>query len=92
MGYRFDRTFHIVKLKSIHLVTGDYASKLVEAAAFPTNDAKVVIKFLNMNILISFVTPRAIISDDGSHLCNQAFETLFAKFGVKHKIAIDFSK
>lgn len=37
-----------------------------------------------------FETPRAIISDEGSHVCSQAFETLLAKYRVKHKIDIAY--
>ena len=51
-------------------------SKQVEAAALPTNDAKVVVTFLKKNIFTRFGVPRAIISDGGSHFCNKAFESL----------------
>lgn len=67
-----------------------YVSKWVEAVAFPTNDVKVVIKFLK-NMFTRFRTLRAIIiTDEGSHLCNQTFETLLAKYGVKHKITTTY--
>ena len=45
------------------LVAVDYVSKWVEAIATPTNDARVVVKFMKKNIFIRFGTPRAIISD-----------------------------
>nr|GEV00499.1 reverse transcriptase domain-containing protein [Tanacetum cinerariifolium] len=48
------------------LVAVDYLSKLVEAKALPTNDARVVCKFLK-NLFARFGTPRAIISDRGTH-------------------------
>ena len=51
------------------LVGVDYVLKWVEAIASPTNDAKVVIKFLRKNIFTHFGTPRAIISDGSSHFC-----------------------
>nr|GEU66495.1 reverse transcriptase domain-containing protein [Tanacetum cinerariifolium] len=44
------------------LVTVDYFSKWVEAKALPTNDARVVVKFLK-SLFAQFKTPRAIISD-----------------------------
>ncbi|KAL5548294.1 hypothetical protein UlMin_003525 [Ulmus minor] len=53
------------------LVAVDYVSKWVEAGAFTTNDAKVVTRFLKKNIFTRFGTPRAIISDGGSHFCNR---------------------
>ncbi|GJU48756.1 reverse transcriptase domain-containing protein [Tanacetum coccineum] len=46
------------------LVAIDYLSKWVEAKALPTNDARVVVKFLK-SIFARFGTPRAIISDRG---------------------------
>ena len=49
------------------LVAMDYVSKWVEAVALPTNDARVVIKFLKKNIFTRFGTPRALISDGGTH-------------------------
>ncbi|XP_070022689.1 uncharacterized protein [Nicotiana sylvestris] len=58
------------------LVAMDYVSKWVEAVAFPTNDANGVIGFLRKNIFTRFGTPRAIISDGGTHFCNRAFTKL----------------
>ena len=34
--------------------------------------------------------PKAIISDGGTHFCNKPFETLLAKYGVKHKVATPY--
>ncbi|XP_070023150.1 uncharacterized protein [Nicotiana sylvestris] len=62
----------------------------VEAAALPTNDAKVVVGFLKKNIFTRFRTPRAIISDGGTHFCNRAFEKLLAKYDVRHKVATPY--
>nr|GEV33366.1 reverse transcriptase domain-containing protein [Tanacetum cinerariifolium] len=50
----------------------DYLSKWVEAKALPTNDARVVVKFLK-SLFSLFGIPRAIISDRGTHLCNDQF-------------------
>ncbi|PIN10813.1 DNA-directed DNA polymerase [Handroanthus impetiginosus] len=68
------------------LVAVDYVSKWVEAVAVPNNDSKVVVNFIKKNIFTRFGTPRAIISDGGTHFCNRSFETLLSKYGVKHKI------
>ncbi|GJS23082.1 reverse transcriptase domain-containing protein [Tanacetum coccineum] len=46
------------------LVAVDYFSKWVEAKSLPTNDARVVVKFLKF-LFARFGTPRAIISDPG---------------------------
>ncbi|KAL6340810.1 hypothetical protein AAG906_031920 [Vitis piasezkii] len=37
-----------------------------------------------------FGVPKAIISDGGTHFCNRPFETLLAKYGVKHKVATPY--
>ena len=68
------------------LVAVDCVSKWVEAIATPTNDARVVIKFLKKNILSRYGTPRTIISDGGSHFCNRLFENLMKKYGARHKV------
>nr|GFA53835.1 reverse transcriptase domain-containing protein [Tanacetum cinerariifolium] len=54
------------------LVAVDYFSKWVEAKALPTNDARVVVKFLK-SLFARFETPRAITSDRGIHFCNDKF-------------------
>ena len=51
------------------LVAVDYMSKWVEAQPLPTNDARVVVRFLK-KLFTRFGTPRAIISDRGTHFCN----------------------
>ncbi|KAI3465800.1 hypothetical protein Pfo_022463 [Paulownia fortunei] len=62
----------------------------IEAIASPTNDAKVVLKFLHKHIFTRFGTPRAIVSDEGSHFCNKMFNNLLAKYGVRHKVALGY--
>ncbi|XP_070002711.1 uncharacterized protein [Nicotiana sylvestris] len=69
----------------------DYANYLAsEAAALPTNDARVVVGFLKKNIFSCFGTPRTIISDGGTHFCNSAFEKLLTKYDVRHKVATPY--
>ncbi|GKA87765.1 reverse transcriptase domain-containing protein [Tanacetum coccineum] len=67
-------------------VSVDYLSKWVEAKALPTNDARVVVKFLK-SLFSRFGTPRAIISDDGTHFCNDQFAKVMSKYGVTHRLA-----
>nr|GEZ71864.1 retrotransposable element Tf2 [Tanacetum cinerariifolium] len=62
------------------LVVVDYLSKWVEAKALPTNDTRVVCKFLK-NLFARFGTPRAIISDREMHFCNDQFAKVMQKFG-----------
>ncbi|GJY02992.1 reverse transcriptase domain-containing protein [Tanacetum coccineum] len=68
------------------LVAVDYLSKWVEAKALPTNDARVVCKFLK-SLFARFGTPRAIISDRGTHFCNDQFAKVMLKYGVTHRLA-----
>nr|GEW45275.1 reverse transcriptase domain-containing protein [Tanacetum cinerariifolium] len=68
------------------LVAVDYLSKWVEAKALPTNDAHVVVKFLK-SLFARFGTPRAIISDCGTHFCNDKFAKVMSKYGVTHCLA-----
>ncbi|WKA01512.1 hypothetical protein VitviT2T_019792 [Vitis vinifera] len=72
------------------LVRVDYVSKWVEAIPCKHNDHRVVVKFLKENIFSRFGVPKAIISDGGTHFCNKPFETLLAKYGVKHKVATPY--
>nr|GEU40927.1 reverse transcriptase domain-containing protein [Tanacetum cinerariifolium] len=64
----------------------DYLSKWVEAKALPTNDARVVVKFLKSRFA-RFGTPRAIVSDRGTHFCNDKFTKVMSKYGVTHRIS-----
>nr|GEW86591.1 reverse transcriptase domain-containing protein [Tanacetum cinerariifolium] len=68
------------------LVAVDYLSKWVEAKALPTNDARVVVKFLKW-LFARFRTPRAIISDRGTHFCNDKFAKAMFKYEVTHRLA-----
>nr|GFC74114.1 reverse transcriptase domain-containing protein [Tanacetum cinerariifolium] len=68
------------------LVAVDYLSKWVEAKALPTNDARVVVKFLK-SLFSQFGTPKAIIRDRGTHFCNDQFSRVMAKYGVTHLLS-----
>nr|GFA54054.1 reverse transcriptase domain-containing protein [Tanacetum cinerariifolium] len=71
-GIDFMRPFPSSRGNKYILVAVDYLSKWVEAKALPTNDARVVCKFLK-NLFARFGAPRAIISDRGTHFCNDQF-------------------
>nr|GEY99491.1 reverse transcriptase domain-containing protein [Tanacetum cinerariifolium] len=68
------------------LVAVDYFSKWLEAKALPTNDACVVVKFFK-SLFALFGTPRAIISDRGTHFCNDKFAKVMSKYEVTHRLA-----
>ncbi|XP_015169941.1 uncharacterized protein [Solanum tuberosum] len=71
------------------LVIVDYVSKWVEAVALPSNDAKVVVKFIKKHIFTSFGTPRAMISDGGTHFINSSMRNLLAKKDWAEKLDDD---
>nr|GFB41047.1 reverse transcriptase domain-containing protein [Tanacetum cinerariifolium] len=68
------------------LVVVDYLSKWVEAKALPTNDARVVCKFLK-SLFTKFGAPRAIIIDRGTHFCNDQFAKVMLKYEVTHRLS-----
>nr|GEU67638.1 DNA-directed DNA polymerase [Tanacetum cinerariifolium] len=59
--------------------TVDYLSKWVKAKALPTNDARVVVKFLK-SLFSRFGIPRAIIKERGTHFCNDQFTRVMIKY------------
>ncbi|GKE34601.1 reverse transcriptase domain-containing protein, partial [Tanacetum coccineum] len=83
-GMRCHKT--LSKLSKYILVAVDYLSKWVEAKALPTNDARVVCKFLK-SLFARFGAPRAIISDRGTHFCNDQFAKVMLKYGVTHRLS-----
>ena len=72
------------------LLAVDYVSKWVEVIPTVTCDAKVVLKFLLKNIFLRFGTPKAIVSNEGTHFCNKLFESLLSKYGVRHYTALAY--
>nr|GEY99907.1 reverse transcriptase domain-containing protein [Tanacetum cinerariifolium] len=71
------------------LVAVDYWSKWVEAKALPTNDARVVVKFLK-SLFARFGTPRAIISDRGTYFFNVQFAKVMLKYGITHHLSTTY--
>nr|GEW90894.1 hypothetical protein [Tanacetum cinerariifolium] len=67
----------------------NYTTRKVEAKALPTNDARVVCKFLK-NLFAQFGAPRAIISDRGTHLCNDQFTKVMQKYSVTHRLSTPY--
>ena len=72
------------------LLAVDYVSKWVEAIPTRTNDAKVVAQFLCSNIFSRFGTPRALITDNGTHFCNKVIDKVFQKYGVRHRTSLAY--
>ncbi|GKA24299.1 reverse transcriptase domain-containing protein [Tanacetum coccineum] len=68
------------------LVAVDYLSKWDKGKALPTNNTRVVCKFLK-SLFVRFGAPRAIISDRGTHFCNDQFAKVILKYGVTHRLS-----
>lgn len=66
------------------LVAVDYVSKWVEVKVLPTNDARVVVDFIKKHIFNRYGSPRAIISDGGTHFRNRLFQAVVDRW--KHQI------
>ncbi|GJU58261.1 reverse transcriptase domain-containing protein [Tanacetum coccineum] len=68
--------------------SANYTAKKIfdSAKALPTNDARVVCKFLK-SLFARFGAPRAIISDRGTHFCNDQFAKVMLKYGVTHRLS-----
>ncbi|GKD89641.1 reverse transcriptase domain-containing protein [Tanacetum coccineum] len=86
MGIDFMGPFPSSRGNKYILVAVDYLSKWVEAKALPTNDARVVCKFLK-SLFARFGAPRAIISDRGTYFCNDQFAKVMLKYGVTHRLS-----
>ncbi|GKB08191.1 reverse transcriptase domain-containing protein [Tanacetum coccineum] len=70
-------------------VAVDYVSKQVEAQTLPTNDARVVVKFLR-SLFARFRVPKALISDRGTHFCNSQLEKALQKYEVHYRVSIAY--
>nr|GFC47801.1 reverse transcriptase domain-containing protein [Tanacetum cinerariifolium] len=88
-GINFMGPFPSSKGNKYILVVVDYLSKWVEAKELPTNDARVVIKILK-SLFSRFGTPKAIISDRGTHFCNDQFARIMSKYGVTHRLSTTY--
>nr|GFA88976.1 reverse transcriptase domain-containing protein [Tanacetum cinerariifolium] len=70
-------------------ISQHYLLKWVEAKALPINDARVICKFLK-SLFARFGAPRAIISDRGTHFCNDQFAKVMLKYGVTYRLFIAY--
>nr|GEY40689.1 reverse transcriptase domain-containing protein [Tanacetum cinerariifolium] len=84
-GIDFMGSFPSSQRNKYILMAVDCLSKWVEAKALPTNDARVLCKFLK-SIFARFGFPRAIISDCGTHFCNDQFAKVMLKYRVTHRL------
>nr|GEX47532.1 reverse transcriptase domain-containing protein [Tanacetum cinerariifolium] len=85
-GVNFMDLFPSSRGNKYMLMAVDYLSKWVEAKALPTNDARVICKFLK-SFFARFGTPCVVISDHGTHFYNDQFTKVMLKYGVTHRLA-----
>nr|GEV99896.1 reverse transcriptase domain-containing protein [Tanacetum cinerariifolium] len=86
LGIDFMGPFPSSKGNKYILVAVDYLSKWVEAKALLTNDTRVVMNFLK-SLFAQIGTPRAIISDRGTHFCNDQFAKFMFSYEVTHRLS-----
>nr|GFA32845.1 reverse transcriptase domain-containing protein [Tanacetum cinerariifolium] len=86
-GIDFMGPFPSLRGNKYILVAVNYLSKWVEAKVLPTNDTPVVCKFMK-SLFARFGTPRVIISDRGTHFCNDQFGKVMLKYDVTYRLAI----
>ncbi|RVW73714.1 Retrovirus-related Pol polyprotein from transposon 17.6 [Vitis vinifera] len=72
------------------LVGVDYVSKWVEAIPCRSNDHKVVLKFLRRTSFQDLECLRPLSVMEEPTFATSHFETLLAKYGVKHKVATPY--
>ena len=72
------------------LIALDYIFKWVEAIPTFTNDASMVSQFLRSHIFTWFNTPRALITDRGTHFCNKMVKKVLHKYGVRHRTSLAY--
>nr|GEX29641.1 reverse transcriptase domain-containing protein [Tanacetum cinerariifolium] len=83
---RFHEAIPVFTREQVYTRGRRYLSKWDEAKALPTNDARVVCKLLNY-LFARFGTPRAIISDRGTHFCNDQFAKVMLKYGGQVEVS-----
>lgn len=64
--------------------------KWVEAVALPSNDSRVMIKFIMKHIFMRFSTPRDFISDGGKNFINNLVKNLLGKYDIHHKVSTTY--
>ena len=72
------------------IVVIGYFTKWVEAIPTYVEDGKNGALFLFNHIIARFRVPQAIVTDHGSHFCNQMMTELNAKLGFLHEDSIPY--
>ncbi|XP_070672096.1 uncharacterized protein [Malus domestica] len=84
----------IINYKVIKRIPDDFTraqkDKLVKTAKYYEWDDPYLLKYCTDQLIRRFGTPKAIISDEGSHFCNRTFEALLRKYNVTHKVSTPY--
>ncbi|XP_052623361.1 uncharacterized protein LOC128128452 [Lactuca sativa] len=88
-GIDFMGPFPMSRGNKYILVAVDYVSKWAEAQTLPTNDGRVVVRFLK-KLFSRFGVLKALISDRGTHFANDQLEKVLKKYGVTHKFSTSY--
>ncbi|GJT20346.1 reverse transcriptase domain-containing protein [Tanacetum coccineum] len=72
---------NMMKALKLHSIVVEYVSKWAEAQVLPTNDVRVVITFPK-KLSCRFGMPKALISDRGTHFCNNIMEKTMKRYAV----------
>ncbi|XP_025685118.1 uncharacterized protein [Arachis hypogaea] len=75
---------HYAKLEEKHMVEED-SEDPSEEVQVTSQEQKLELKSLPPHL--KFGSPRAIVSDQGSHFCNKKMEGLMRKYSIMHKVA-----
>ncbi|GJW54457.1 reverse transcriptase domain-containing protein [Tanacetum coccineum] len=85
-GYIMVRTTPLRKSLIPVSIGWQFTAMPMTCKSAPHYDARVVVKFLK-SLFARFGTPRAIISDRGTHFCNDQFSKVMLKYGVTHRLS-----
>ncbi|VVA39464.1 PREDICTED: LOW QUALITY PROTEIN, partial [Prunus dulcis] len=84
----------IINYKASKLIPKDLTraqkDKLVKTSRYYVWDDPYLWKYCPDQIVRRFGTPRAIISDGGTHFCNRSFEALLKRYGITHRVSTPY--
>nr|GEU39313.1 reverse transcriptase domain-containing protein [Tanacetum cinerariifolium] len=87
-------TFKVIDTKGTENLAADHLSRLENPHQNALDRKEINESFpletLNLVSTREFGTPRAIISDRGTHFCNGQFAKVMLKFGVTHRLATPY--
>ena len=72
------------------IVAINYFTKWAEAMPTYAEDGKTTTLFLFNHVISRFKVPQSIVTDHGSHFCNQIMEELSANLGFHHEKSMPY--